>query len=122
LLPTEGEIAAAIAFKKQEMGMTAEQFEKYLSELDMTYESLQLEAKRDLAIEKLIGQTAGKRDFSDREIESYYNANRQKFMNKRGVQLAMILADPADNSAGGIVRDAKSEAEAQTKIESFISD
>ena len=63
---------------------------------------------------------AGKISISDREVEEYYNSNRQQFVNARGVALAMIMVDPADNSAQGITNsDAKNETEAKLKIDSI---
>src|SRR6185503_2552267 len=56
---------------------------------------------------------------SDREVEDFYNNNRQQFVNQRGVELSMILVDPADNSATGISDDAKNEADAKLKIDNI---
>jgi peptidyl-prolyl cis-trans isomerase SurA len=52
-------------------------------------------------------------------VEDFYNNNRQQFVNARGVALAMIMVDPADNSAQQIQNDAKNEAEAKLKIDSI---
>ena len=54
---------------------------------------------------------------SDREIEDYYNANKQVFVNARGAGLAVIIVDPADNSNQGIMDDAKNDADAEPKID-----
>ena len=63
---------------------------------------------------------AGKISISDREVEDYYNANKPQFVNARGVALAMIAVDPADNSKAGIKNDdAKSDADAKTKIDAI---
>src|SRR5207302_993577 len=94
-----------------------EDFDRKLKEQGLTREALREEAKKDLSIKALQDKYAGKITISDREVEDYYNTNKQQFVNARGVALAMIVADPADNSAQGITQgDAKSEAEAQTKI------
>ena len=77
------------------------------------------EAKKDLAIAALQDKYNGKINISDREVEEYYSANRQLFKNERGVALAMIVVDPADNSNTGITDDAKNEADAKIKIDNI---
>ena len=117
LLPTDEQITTTINDQMQQGGMTGEDFDRKLKEQGLTREALREEARKDLAIKALQDKYAGKITISDREVEDYYNANKQQFVNARGVALAMIVADPADNSAQGITQgDAKSEAEAQTKI------
>jgi parvulin-like peptidyl-prolyl isomerase len=98
LLPTESQIDGAIASQKQNSGMTAEDFEKTLKAQNMSAESLREEARKDLAISSLQDKYSGKIDINDREVEEYYTNNRQQFVKARGVGLAMIVVDPADNS------------------------
>jgi len=118
LLPTEDQINSAINQQKQQSGMTDEDFAKNLKEQSLTMDVLKEEARKDLAIRGLQDKYAGKISISDREVEEYYNNNRQQFVNARGVALAMIMVDPADNSAQGITNsDAKNETEAKLKIE-----
>ena len=118
LLPTEEQITSAINQRKQQSGVTQEEFDRQLKEQNMTNEALREEAKKDLAITSLQDKYAGKITISDREVEDYYNANKQQFVNARGVALAMIVVDPADNSAQGIKNDdAKNDADAKTKID-----
>jgi hypothetical protein len=118
LLPTEEQITSAINQQKQQSGVTQEEFDRQLREQNMTAEALREEAKKDLAINSLVDKYAGKITISDREVEEYYSANKQQFVNARGVTLAMIAVDPADNSQQGFTQgDAKSEAEAKTKID-----
>lgn len=118
LLPTDEEITTSINQQKQQTGMTDEEFSRQLKEQSMTMEALREEAKKDLAINKLQEKYAGKVTISDREVEDYYNANKAKFVNARGVALAVIIIDPADNSAQGITNDAKGDAEAKAKADS----
>jgi parvulin-like peptidyl-prolyl isomerase len=119
LLPTEAQIDGAIATQKQNSGMTNEDFEKSLKAQNMSMETLREEARKDLAISALQDKYNGKIDISDREVEEYYNANREYFKNERGVSLAMIMVDPADNSSTGITDDAKNEADAKLKIDNI---
>src|SRR5262249_24170424 len=63
---------------------------------------------------------SGKITISDREVEDYYNANKQQFVNSRGVALAMIAVDPQDDSAQGIKNDdAKNDTDAKVKIDNI---
>jgi hypothetical protein len=48
----------------------------------------------------------------------FYNNNKQRFVNPRGVGLASIVTDPADN---GGQDDVKSEAEAKIKIDNIYA-
>lgn len=119
VLPTEAQIDGAIATQKQNSGMTSEDFEKSLKAQNMSMETLRVEARKDLAIAALQDKYNGKIDISDREVEEYYNNNRQQFKNDRGVALAMIMVDPADNSSTGITDDAKNDADAKLKIDNI---
>jgi parvulin-like peptidyl-prolyl isomerase len=119
VLPTEAQIDGAIAQQKEQTGMTQEDFEKNLRAQNMSMETLREEARKDLAITALQDKYSGKITISDREVEDFYNGNRQSFRNERGVALAMIVVDPADNSATGIADDAKNEADAKLKIDNI---
>ncbi|HUE83898.1 MAG TPA: SurA N-terminal domain-containing protein [Pyrinomonadaceae bacterium] len=120
LLPTDEQIASAINQQKQQSGMTDEDFEKSLQEQKLTREVLREEARKDLAIRNLQDKYTGKISISDREVEDFYNKNQQRFVSARGVALAMIAVDPADNSAQGISQnDAKNDAEAKLKIDNI---
>ena len=117
ILPTEDQIDGAINSQKQQSGMTSEDFEKSLKEQNLSMETLRAEARKDLAIANLQDKYSGKISISDKEVEDFYNNNRAQFVNARGVELAMIMVDPADNSAQGIQNDAKNEADAKIKID-----
>jgi peptidyl-prolyl cis-trans isomerase SurA len=119
LLPTEDQIDGAINSQKQQSGMTSEDFEKSLKQQNISMEVLRNEARKDLAITNLQDKYSGKVSISDKEVEDFYNNNRAQFVNARGVALAMIMVDPADNSSQGISDDAKSEAEAKLKIDNI---
>ncbi|HET9479915.1 MAG TPA: SurA N-terminal domain-containing protein [Pyrinomonadaceae bacterium] len=119
VLPTEAQIDGAIAQQKEQTGMTQEDFEKSLKAQNMSIDALREEARKDLAITALQDKYSGKITISDREVEDFYNSNRQQFKNERGVALAMIAVDPADNSATGIADDAKNEADAKLKIDNI---
>jgi hypothetical protein len=119
VLPTEAQIDGAIAQRKEQAGSTQEQFERSLREQNMSVETLRDEARKDLAITALQDKYSGKITISDREVEEFYIENRGQFKRDRGVGLAMIVVDPADNSASGIIDDAKNETDAKSKIDNI---
>ena len=119
VLPTEAQIDGAIATQKQNSGMTSEDFDKSLKAQNLSMETLREEARKDLSIAALQDKYSGKIEISDREVEEYYNKNRAQFKNERGVALAMIMVDPADNSSVGISDDAKNETDAKLKIDNI---
>ena len=119
VLPTEAQIDGAIAQQKEQTGMTQEDFEKGLKAQNMSMETLREEARKTLAITALQDKYSGKITISDREVEDFYNSNRQSFKNERGVAIAMIMVDPADNAGTGIADDAKNDADAKLKIDNI---
>jgi peptidyl-prolyl cis-trans isomerase SurA len=118
LVPSDEEINRFINDLKATSNMTEEQFQKRLKEQDQTMETLREEARKSVAIQKLQDKTFGTIQITDKEVEDYYNNNKQLFVNARGVQLAMIAVDPIDNGAPD---DAKSEADAKLKIDNIYS-
>lgn len=119
LLPTDDQITSLISEQKRQSGMTDDDFQKSLQQQNLTMEALREEARKDLAIKNLQEKYGAKITVNDKEVEEFYNANRERFVSNRGVALAMIMVDPADNSAQGIQNDAKTEAEAKIKIDSI---
>ena len=120
MLPTEDEITAFINQQKLQSGMTDDDFKKSLASQSMTEESFREVTRKNIAIQKLQEKYNSKITVSDKEVEDFYNSNRERFVSARGVALAMIMADPADNSSQGITRnDAKSDAEAKLKIDNI---
>lgn len=120
LKPTEDEITGIINSQKQQSGMTDDDFQKSLAAQNMTMEAMREEARKDIAIKKLQDKYNSKITVNDKEVEDFYNNNRERFVSSRGVALAMISVDPADNSSQGITQnDAKGDAEAKLKIDNI---
>ena len=115
-VPTDDEITTTINTRKSQM--TAEEWQKFLKDNNLTEEQLRDEARKDLAISKLQEKLFGKITIRDQEIVDFYNGNTEQFKNPRGVGLADIVADPSD-SGGVFQNDAKSDAEAAAKINSI---
>jgi parvulin-like peptidyl-prolyl isomerase len=121
LLPTDDEITALINQQKQQSGMTDDDFLKSVTAQNLTLEALREEARKDVAISKLQDKYSSKVTISDKEVEDFYNGNRQQFISARGVALAVIIVDPADNTGQGIIsqNDTKNESEAKLKIDNI---
>ena len=119
VLPTEDQITSIINQQKQQSGMTDDDFQKNLTAQNMTMETLREEARKDIAIKNLQEKYSSKITVNDKEVEDFYNSNRERFVSSRGVALAMIMVDPADNNSTGIQNDAKNDAEAKLKIDNI---
>lgn len=119
LLPTEDEITAIINQQKQQSGMTDDDFLKSLAAQNMSMETVREEARKTIAISKLQDKYGSKITVSDKEVEDFYNGNRDRFVSARGVAIAMVMVDPADNTAQGVKDDAKNDAEAKLKIDNI---
>jgi peptidyl-prolyl cis-trans isomerase SurA len=118
LLPKDDEINQFLTELKQQSGMTEEEFQKKLKEQGQTVEMLRDEARKQKAIQKLQDQVNAKITVRDEEVQDFYNNNRQRFVNPRGVGLASIVVDPADNGAQD---DAKNETEAKVKVDGIYA-
>ncbi len=116
LRPTDDEITQYITARKREAGLTEEEFQRQLQAQNETENSLREEARKLLAIQKLQGKYSGSVSISDREVEDYFEKNKESFSIGRGVELATIVVDPGDNGAQD---DAKSDAEAKIKIDNI---
>ncbi len=115
LLPTDDEVAQAINEQMQQSGMTQEAYQKALKDSGQTEQGLRDIARRQLAIKKLLDRVSSKvQTPSDKEVEDYYNNNRQRYVSARGVSLATIVVDPKDN---GATNDAKGDTDAKAKID-----
>lgn len=116
LRPSEDELTQYITAKKQEGGLTEEEFQRQLKLQNQTEQNLREEARSLLAIQKLQAKYSGTVSISDREVEDYYINNKQLFTIGKGVELADIVVDPRDN---GLQDDAKGDAEAKLKIDNI---
>ena len=114
LLPKDEEVTQAINEQKLQLG-TQEAFQRALKEAGQTEEAMRDIARRQLAVQKLLDRTASKIEPpTDKEVEDFYNNNKARYVSARGVGLAAIIIDPADNGASN---DAKGDIEAKNKID-----
>lgn len=100
-VPTDEEVTAELNRLKTQSGKSAEQFEKEMQTAGETEQSLREKIKKQLAIKKLIDKITGKIEPpKDKEIEDFYNGNKEAFVKKKGVRLGAIIVDPANNGEG----------------------
>lgn len=118
LLPRDEEVAQEISARKQQARLTEEEWQRRLGEGGETEQSLRDKIRRDLAIQKLLDKTVGQISIRENEVVDFFNTNSEKFVTPRGVSLSAIVADPLDGG-GQYQEDARSEAEAQSKINSI---
>jgi peptidyl-prolyl cis-trans isomerase SurA len=112
-LPNDDEVAKVIADQRQAAG-SKEAWDKAIKDAGQTEEGLRDLVRKRLAIQKLLDKVGSKADApSDREIEDFYNNNRQRYVNARGVELAVIYVDPQPNQ--GATNDAQTDDAAQSK-------
>ena len=108
-VPTDEEITGEINKQKTQSGKSADQIEKDMKDAGMTEAALRDQVKKQLAIQKLVDKITGKIEPpKDSEIEAFYNGNKDAFVKKRGVKLAAIVIDPANNGEGDPTTDEQS--------------
>jgi parvulin-like peptidyl-prolyl isomerase len=108
-VPSEDEITAEINKQKTQSGKSADQIAKEMSDSGMTEAALRDQVKKVLSISKLIDKITGNIEPpKDAEIEAFYNGNKEAFVKKRGVKLAAIVIDPANNGEGDTTVDEQS--------------
>jgi len=106
VVPSEEEITTEINKQKNQTGKSADQIEKDMREAGMTEAALRDQAKKQLAIQKLVEKITGKIEPpKDAEIEAFYNGNKDAFVKKRGVKLAAIVIDPSNSGEGDTTTD-----------------
>jgi len=119
LSTSDNEVTKLINEQKQQSGMTEAEYQKRLKESDQTELQLRGAARKDITIRKLQDKYSGDTTVEEQELENFYNQNRSQFVNNRGVELAGIVADPADN---GMSDDVKGDDAAKSKIDSIYRD
>ena len=100
-IPSDADVTVEFNKQKTQTGKSADQIAKEMQESGFTEAAARENIKKQLAIQKLIENVTGKIEPpKDSEIEAFYNGNKDAFVNKRGVKLAAIVIDPANNGEG----------------------
>jgi len=117
VVPTDEEVTAEVNKRKTQSGKSADQIDKEMKASGLTEAYVRESIKKELAIQKLIDKITGKIEPpKDSEIEAFYNGNRDAFVKKRGVKLAAIVIDPANNGEGDTTVDDQSARIQGTEI------
>ncbi|MCS7078930.1 MAG: SurA N-terminal domain-containing protein [Chloracidobacterium sp.] len=111
---TDAEVDQAVKRQIADEGLSEEDYRKKLKEAGLTEEEFRTETRHALLVSKLQDKLKAKVPApSDREIEEFFNQNKEQFRLERGVSLGIIAVDPADN---GLKNDAIGEVQAKEKI------
>ncbi len=100
-VPKDEDVTVEFNKKKTESSLSAEEFDKKMQEIGETDASARDKIKRGLAVQNLINKITGKIEPpKDKEIDDFYNGNKQAFVKKKGVKIAAIVIDPVNNGEG----------------------
>jgi peptidyl-prolyl cis-trans isomerase SurA len=119
VVPSDDELKQEIQGQKQKLGMTEEQFQKYLQTTGMTEDKFRQQSKRQLAIQKLRDKISAKVPTpTDAELRKFFDDNRSRLVAPRGVELSDIVVDPRPNNA---TDDATTPEAAERKVQEIIA-
>lgn len=105
-VPNEDDVTGEVNKRKTESRLSQEEFQKQMTQAGLTEQSFRESVKKDLAIRRLIDKITGKIEPpKDNEIAEFYNGNKAAFVKKKGVKLAAIVVDPANNGEGDTTID-----------------
>lgn len=108
-VPTDDEVTVELNKRKTASGKSADAIAKEMKDSGITEASVRDSLKKELAIQKLVDKVTGKIEPpKDSEIEAFYNGNKEAFVKKKGVKLAAIVIDPANNGEGDVTVDEQS--------------
>lgn len=111
---SEEDINQAVKRFLSAQGLTEEKFQKELKDAGLTEDEFRGEQRQTLLVSKLYEKLKGKIPLpSEKEIEDFFNQNREQFKIGRGVYLSQIVVDPGNNN---LKNDAVGEEQAKQKI------
>lgn len=106
VVPTDEEVTAELNKQKTQSGKSADQLDKEMKAAGMDDATVRLQLKKTIAVQKLFDKITGKIEPpKDTEIEKFYEGNKEAFVKKKGVKLAAIVIDPANNGEGDVTTD-----------------
>lgn len=102
-VPTDDEVTAEMNKRKTSSGLSAEEFDRQMKAAGENEQSWRLNVKKELALQKLQEKITNRVESpKDKEIEDFYNGNKDQFKNKRGAQLGAIVIDPSNSGQGDV--------------------
>ncbi len=121
-VPKDEDVLAEFNKIKTSSGRSAEEFDKGMKEAGETEESAKEAIKRKIAVEKLVEKITSKVEPpKDSEIQAFYEGNKEAFVKKKGVKLAMIVVDPTKSSEEDTTIDETSAVQRANEIVNQIS-
>lgn len=112
-VPSDEDVTAEMNKRRTASGLSAEEFQKQMEKAGENEQSWRQNVKKELALQKLQEKITGRVEApKDKEIEDFYNGNKEQFKNKRGAQLAAIVIDPSNSGQGDTTTN---QDEANTK-------
>jgi peptidyl-prolyl cis-trans isomerase SurA len=116
-VPADDEVTTEYNKLKTDSKLSQEEFTKQLTQVGQTEESARDQVKKGLAVKKLMEKVTGKVEPpKDAEIEAFFKGNPEAFIKKKGVKLAAIVIDPADNGEGDTTKDRVTAAQKANEI------
>lgn len=118
VVPSEDDITTELNRQKVESRLSAEEWNKQMTQAGFDEKTVRENLKKSLAIKKLVDKVTGKVEQpNDKEIEDFYKGNPEIFVRKRGVRLAAIVIDPANSGQGDTTTN---DAEASIKAKEIL--
>lgn len=121
----DSDVSKYMANLQRQSGITdPDKFHEYVRQQSaMSYEDFLSETKNQFLTREVIGQEVGRHvNFSDKEIEDYYNAHKQDFVRDEKVYLSEVLISTEGKDAAAIAaaeNKAKQIADEASKGERF---
>jgi peptidyl-prolyl cis-trans isomerase SurA len=113
LVPDDNKVTQELQKKKQEAGLTEEQYQAQLKQAGLSEDEYKDKIRHDLAIAALQDKEKTRvNPPSEDEVKKYYEDHPAEFKVARGVDLSLISVSPANN--GG-------DAGAETKIKAIYA-
>lgn len=114
LVPDDNKVNQEIQRRKQAANITEDQYQAQIKAAGLNEGELRDKIRRELAISALRdAQSTRVTQPTTAEIEKYYSDHQTEFRAEPGVELSVIVADPAQN---GLADDAIGAAQAEQKI------
>jgi parvulin-like peptidyl-prolyl isomerase len=109
VVPKDEDVAAEVNKRKVESRMSAEEFDRQMTQAGLTDASFREQVKREMGIKALVDKITGRIETpKESEIEAFFRGNPEMFVKKRGVRLAAIVIDPNNTGQGDVTVDAAS--------------
>jgi parvulin-like peptidyl-prolyl isomerase len=117
LAPDDNKVNQEIQKRKQDAGLTEEQYQNQLKQTGLTEEDIKDKIRRELAINALKEREKARVAApTEDDIKKYYEDHKAEFVAERGVDISIIATDPANN---GAIDDAIGDAAAEQKIKAI---